>query len=426
MPGVDSASPLGCDGFAELLSPFCLPRVVAVGASGGGDSTALLVLAAEWAGSSGRSISAVTVDHGIREESRLEAERVASLCRALEVPHQTLEVGEAAPEAGIQEWARRQRFDLLSRWSQQHGGVPVMLAHTLEDQAETVLMRLLRGAGVDGLAAMRADSLHEGLRVVRPLLSVSSSRLRATLRTREIRWIEDPSNSDLRFERVRLRKAMRGLGIDAAALTRTAASMERARCALEAEAGRLLERSASRGALGETFVDLRHFAAAEEEHAVRALARAIRVTVGRGGLRIRRAGLDEAARWAVEEGSRTAGCTLAGCMLRRASKNRLLIVREPAMCDPPIRLVAGQQAVWDGRWRVWFEGNGTVDVGALGRSCTQGLLGEADSWRESPALARASVPAFRRDGRIVAVPSARIWSDLDASSAGAAIAPVKL
>ncbi len=425
MPGVDSASPLGSDGFAELLTPFRLPRVVAVGASGGGDSTALLVLAAEWAGSCGRSLSAVTVDHGIRAESREEAERVASLCRALEVSHQTLEVEEEAPETGIQEWARKRRFDLLSRWSQQHGGVPVMLAHTLEDQAETVLMRLLRGAGVDGLSAIRLDSLHEGLRVVRPLLSVSSGRLRATLRARDIPWIEDPSNSDLRFERVRLRKAMRGLGIDATALARTAASMERARCALEAEAGRLLERSASRGALGESVLDLQHFAAAEEEYAVRALARAIRATCGRCGIRIRRAGLDEAARWAMEAGVRRAGCTLAGCMLRKASKNRLLIVREPAMCDPPIRLVAGQKAVWDGRWQVWFDGDGAVEVGALGRSCAQRLAGETILWQESPALARASVPAFRRDGNIVAVPPAGIWSDMAASSAGAAIVTVE-
>ena len=425
MSGVGTASPLGSEDFAKLLTAFRLPQVVAVGASGGGDSTALLVLAAEWARNSGRSISAITVDHGIRSGSRAEAEQVKTLCQVLEVPHQTLEVVEKAPETGIQEWARSKRFGLLARWSKQHGGVPAMLAHTLEDQAETVLMRLLRGAGVDGLAAMRADSCYEGLRVVRPLLSISSGRLRATLRARGVGWIEDPSNSDSRFERVRLRGAMRGLGIEVAALTRTAASMERARCALEAQAGRLLAQSASRGPLGETIVDLRHFFAAEKEYFVRALARAIRLTGGRGGVRIRRAGLEKAARWAIEPEVRTAGCTLAGCMLRRASKNRLLIVREPAMCDPPIRLLAGQQAVWDGRWHVWFEGSGSVEVGALGSSCAQGFTGETVPWQESSALARASVPAFRREGRIVAVPPAGSWPDLGASTAGAEIVAVE-
>ena len=419
MRGVGGALPLGADDFDELLTPLCLPARIAIGASGGGDSTALLVLAADWVRRSGREIAAITVDHGIRPESTSECAFVEALCRSLDVPHYVLTVSEDAPGTGVQEWARVRRYELLSRWSREQGGVPVILAHTLEDQAETVLMRLLRGAGVDGLAAMRADSRRGELRIVRPLLAISGDRLRATLRERGHDWIEDPSNDDARFERVRLRNVMRGLGLDSVALARTAAAMERARSALEAGTGRLLDRSASRGGLGEVVVDLRHFRATEEEYAVRALVRAIRAAGGSRSNRIRRASLNEAARWAMARDAPPTGCTLSGCVLRKSSRDRLLVLREPAMCEPPILLSTGREAVWDRRWRVWFGGAGSVEVGALGRAGAQDLARGEPPWRESPALARASAPAFRRNGKILAVPPAGFWLEGGEATAGA-------
>ena len=426
MRGVAAALPLSSDGFAELVSRFSLPDRVAVGVSGGGDSTALLLLAAGWARSSGREIAALTVDHGIRVESRTETERVADLCRRLGVAHQTLAVEANAPSTGIQEWARAQRLELLSRWSRAQGEVPVLLAHTLEDQAETVLMRLLRGSGVDGLAGMREDSRHGDLRLVRPLLSVPGERLRLTLREHGQDWIEDPSNADERFERVRLRNLARELELDSAALARTAESMERARLALEAEAGRILHGSATWGALGELLIDLQQLAAVEEEYAARVVARAIRAVCGCSWRGIGRAGLDEVTRWAMAPGVSPRGRTLSGCVFRKTSRHRLLVVREPAMCDPPMQLAGGQQAVWDLRWRVWFDGEGSVEVGALGRDGAREIGRGPASWNGCPALARASAPAFRRDGRILAVPPARysLWSG--AAVAGAEIVPTVL
>ncbi len=405
--------------FNELVAPFRLPERVVIGVSGGGDSTALLVLATDWARNSGREIVAGTVNHGIRPESRLECEHVARLCSSLNVVHRTLEVTQEAPGTGLQEWARVQRFSLLAGLSTDVGGVPVMLAHTQDDQAETVLMRLLRGAGVDGLAAMRADTWHGELRIIRPLLGVTGIRLREMLRERGQCWIEDPSNTDPRFERVRLRKAMRGLGLDSVALARTASAMGRARHALEAEAGRLLEQYASRGALGEVVLDLRGLSETEEEYAVRAFARLLRIVAGRRTIRFRHKRLLDTVRWALAPKAQPSGCTLAGCILKRASGHRLLVAREPAMCDPPIPLCKGQEVVWDQRWRVRFDGSGFAEVGALGYSGARDIAGCAAHWRQSPALVRASVPAFRRDGRIAAIPSVEYWLDGNSALAGA-------
>ncbi len=382
---------------------------------------ALAFLASDWARKSGRTITALTVDHGLRPEAAAEAAQVAAWCGAAGIRHRTLRVRGSAPGTALQEWARNRRFECLARWAGEHDGAPVLLAHTLDDQAETLLMRLFRGAGVDGLASMRADCRRDGVRVIRPLLTVSRQRLRATLLARERPWIEDPSNRDAKFERVRVRQAMRELEIDPAALARTAGRLERARSALDAEAGRFLQGCAARGALGEVIVDLGRLASAEEEIATRAIARSMRGVAGRGWLPVRRSRLESVVRWTRSPDTAPVGRTLAGCVLRKAARGRLLVLREPARCEPPIPLRAGQEALWDRRWRVWFDGSGSVDAGVLGRRDAERLEAASPEWRRSPILARASAPAFRRSGEILAVPAAGVWREGGPSEGGSEI-----
>src|SRR5580692_9321387 len=192
-----------------------LPGFV-IAVSGGPDSTALLVLAARWAKRQKKrrpKLLGITIDHGLRSQAAAEAAAVKRLARRLGVPHRTLRWRDKKPKSGLQEAARIARYRLLARAATRAGYEHVMTAHTLDDQAETVLFRLARGSGVTGLAGMAyASPLPAGRQgtifVVRPLLHVAKSRLVATLKAARVTHSEDPSNRDPRFARARLRTVM--------------------------------------------------------------------------------------------------------------------------------------------------------------------------------------------------------------------------
>lgn len=181
---------------------------IGLAVSGGPDSLALLLLAAE---ARPGQVEAATVDHGLRPESRSEAEMVAQLCERLGVPHAILTGSwDEKPESAIQERARMMRYRLLGQWARERGLTAVLTAHHLDDQAETFLMRLSRGAGVKGLAGMRPIARGAGasVAVVRPLLGWRHSELEAVCAAAAVEPVEDPSNEDEQFERVRIRKAL--------------------------------------------------------------------------------------------------------------------------------------------------------------------------------------------------------------------------
>ena len=206
---------------------------IGVAVSGGPDSLALLLLAAE---ARPLKVEAATVDHALRPESRAEAEMVAELCERLGVPHRILTASWAEkPSTAIQERARIARYRLLGDWARERGLGALVTAHHLDDQAETFLMRLARGAGLRGLAGMRAVARPPGasLAIVRPLLGWRHAELEAVCTAAGVQPIDDPSNDDDRFERVRLRKALAGSDwLDPAALATSAAHLAQADGAL--------------------------------------------------------------------------------------------------------------------------------------------------------------------------------------------------
>ena len=179
-----------------------------VAVSGGPDSLALLLLAA--AARPG-DVEAATVDHSLRPEARQEAEIVAALCERLGVPHSILTVEwREKPETAIQERARHARYALLGQWAKERGIPGLLIAHHVDDQAETFIMRLARGAGVKGLAGMRRLTAAPGAKValVRPLLSWRHSELEQVCADAGLAPAADPSNEDEQFERVRVRQAL--------------------------------------------------------------------------------------------------------------------------------------------------------------------------------------------------------------------------
>src|SRR5690349_1256045 len=183
---------------------------IGIAVSGGPDSLALLLMAAE---ARPMNVEAATVDHALRPESRAEAELVAGICERLGVPHAILTANwKQKPETALQERARAMRYRLLGDWARERGLSAVVTAHHLDDQAETFLMRLSRGAGVQGLAGMRrvVRSPDGSIPIVRPLLGWRHSELEAVCAAAGVDPVRDPSNADREFERVRVREALAG------------------------------------------------------------------------------------------------------------------------------------------------------------------------------------------------------------------------
>ena len=199
---------------------------------------ALLRLAAQAAAC---RLTVLTVDHGLRPGSAAEARQVGQWCRGLGLAHQTLNWTGASPGSGIQARARKARYDLMADWCNANAASALLTAHSRDDQAETVLMRLLRTDSFDSLAGIPQFGQWHGLPLIRPLLSCRRADLRAYLAALGQDWIEDPSNDDTRFERVRLRRLMPALeetGLTVERLAALAQSCRDVGDAIGAAAGR--------------------------------------------------------------------------------------------------------------------------------------------------------------------------------------------
>jgi len=287
-------SPISLRQAKALFADLKRAPAIVLAVSGGPDSVALMWLAARWRGalSRGPKLVAVTIDHGLRPESASEARAVKRLARALEIPHFTMRWRGEKPKSGVPAAARSARYRLLAAAARRSGASHVLTAHTRDDQAETVLMRLFRGSGIAGLAGMARQSEREGVLIARPFLNLSKSQLLATLEKAGIGFADDPSNRDIRFTRPRIRSVIKELaaeGGDAHNLARLASRLARANDSIEIlveGAARYLalkdrlsvtpsSRAASIAARANVSFDAMAFAGLPEEIRLRLLQRAI-------------------------------------------------------------------------------------------------------------------------------------------------------
>ena len=223
------------DNFLDSLSYH--PDTLAVAVSGGSDSLSLLYLINSWSNKKNLKIVILTVDHNLRNGSADEALYVGELCNKLGLIHKTLFWDHKDIEGNLSASAREARYRLMQN------SIPsdaiLITGHTLDDQAETFLMRLRRGSGVDGLASMAEQSYlsfgNDGITIFRPLLDFERQTLRKILKFYKVDWIEDPTNNDQSFERVRVRDLLARfveIGIDKNTIGRTALLMQSAKTAL--------------------------------------------------------------------------------------------------------------------------------------------------------------------------------------------------
>jgi tRNA(Ile)-lysidine synthase len=237
MPNDDN-SPISTLEAKRLFADWRGVPAIVLAVSGGPDSIALMWLAARWrrALARGPRLVAVTIDHGLRPEAAAEAREVKRLARSLDLPHRTLRWSGPKPTTGLPAAARAARYRLLVQAARATGATHILTAHTRDDQAETLLMRMLRGSGIAGLAAMARESERDGLLLARPFLDISKSQLIATLKKAKLGFAEDPTNRDTSFTRPRLRTLMPVLaaeGGDTRNLVRLASRLARANAAVE-------------------------------------------------------------------------------------------------------------------------------------------------------------------------------------------------
>jgi tRNA(Ile)-lysidine synthase len=282
----DDHSPISAQNAKRMFAAWKAAPAIVLAVSGGPDSIALMWLAARWRSTLARGprLIAVTVDHGLRAEAAGEARDVKRLARTLDLTHRTMRWTGDKPKTGLPAAARTARYRLLAQAARASGATHILTAHTRDDQAETLLMRLLRGSGISGLAAMARESERDGVLLARPFLHVSKSQLVATLKKAKIGFADDPTNRDTSFTRPRLRAIMPVLaaeGGDARNLARLASRLARANQAVEVlvdGAERYLalrDREATRAGFDASVFDARVFAAMPEEIRLRLLRRAI-------------------------------------------------------------------------------------------------------------------------------------------------------
>jgi len=402
------------DHLVRNVGPFEARPHVAVAVSGGSDSMALALLMAGWAARRDGEITAITVDHGLRAEAAAEARQVGRWLRARGMRHRILhwEPRPGVMRGGVQAAARAARYDLLADWCRRHGALHLALAHQQDDQAETLLLRLARGSGLDGLAGMAPITERAGLRLIRPMLAIPRVRLQATLTEAHQPWINDPSNDDPAHARIRMRRLLPLLGaegLEPARLAAAAAHLGRARAAIDDAVAALLAEAAAIYPAGYARLDAAMLRSAPAEVSLRAFAHCLMAVAG--GEYAPRLDRLERLHGKVRSGALGGGATLGGCMVVPRGST-LIICREPDLAVEEKPIVTGRPVVWDARFRISL----ALDGGARGSAGLVVRRLGAEGWatvaarnpplrrHPIPAIVRPSLPALWHRRDLVAVP----------------------
>lgn len=323
--------------------------------SGGADSMALMRLVARWnAGLDPQArsdVHVVTVDHALRPGAAAEADFVMREASLLGLPGQKLRWDGPHPKTGVPAAAREARYGLMADVCRQLQAV-LVTAHTLDDQAETLVMALARGAGVDGLSAMQPKTELNGLTIVRPFLEITRARLQATLSRAGASWVEDPTNRDTAYERVRVRDALKLLekeGVSCAGMARSSRRLSRARAALAHAADALSRDVVIHEVSGFARIMRQPLFRAPDEIQLRCLLAATR-TYG-GGMAQSLAGAEGLLDW-MQAGTGKAR-TFAGCRIVRRCAEFIIGREGERISEAPVRIEPGQcVADWDRRYHI--------------------------------------------------------------------------
>lgn len=405
--GLTAIAPADFADSMASLGPFETAPHVAVACSGGPDSMALALLADRWARSRGGTATALVVDHALRPESAAEAETVVGWLAGGAIAAVRLTSKGLRPTSNRQAAARQMRYRLMRQWCREAGVLHLLLGHHRQDQAETLLLRLARGSGVDGLSAMAPLAETADVRLLRPLLDVPRDCLLAYLTREGWPHMRDPSNDDRAFARVRMRGVLPSLaaeGLTQERLAATAHRMSRARTALETAATAVLARAVAIYPEGYATVTPAYLRDVPKEVGLRAISRLLSCIGGsRYGPRLEH--LERLYGWLTDGRPESKGRTLAGCRIVRRGTG-ILVCRETGAIRDAV--AAREGVVWDGRFRLAAGSDlpGGLHVGRLGRTGWAQLVGARPELGKGavPALVRTPLPALWALDEVVGVP----------------------
>lgn len=385
--------------FESMMTPWEGDRSLAVAVSGGADSMALLALTHDWCQRHNLSLWGLTVDHHLRPESTQEAQHVKQWATSLGIPHVILDWVPPS-EKVTQDQARKARFALMIEWCNKNK-IPLLLtAHHKEDQAETILMRLLKGSGMRGLRGISASRQQGGITIGRPLLDVSKHELRDYLQSNNIPWVEDSSNTSSRYLRTRLRQFLSDEEIQPNHLLRTGQKISAAQDYIDTQVRAWLKEHGHIAESGFAQLDITAFQKAHPFLQTSILTDLLMCISGA----IYPPRSNSVVTLVSNIGPTMAGCTLHGCWVGRWQK-KLLIVREEKAISPPIFLEEGRPIIWDGRFEVQAQQSG-LSIGKLGM----------DNWCSikkdiglllgliNPTIVKPTLPAVFRGSKLIAVP----------------------
>ena len=375
-------------------------HMVGVAVSGGGDSVALLRLLFGWGQEHGHKVYAATINHNLRSDAQEEAKFVANICSDLGVSHRILSWDDWDGQGNLQNAARIARKSLLTDWAWELGIETIALGHTRDDQAETFLLRLARGSGVDGLSGMKQIS-GENPVWVRPLLGATRGDLRNYLTTSGQIWVDDPSNDDDRFDRVKMRKAMpelAKLGLDIDRLAGTAESLQGSRAALEQITQGCIRKCCEPSQFGTVSIDLEKLQSVPIDIQYRVLCYVLGWVSG-AHYKPRFSSLKEVYGLLRQGNSQT----LAGCFIKAITPKQIIVMREVAGMMPQ-NVLSG---LFDGRWTVSFdEGIEDVEIRPLSE---KGIL-QVKNWRDLGVLREIllQTPAAWVGDKVISAPYAGV------------------
>ncbi len=400
--------PLGDAELDGLFAPFADQRTIALAVSGGADSLGLMVAAARWRKRRrGRpDIVVLTVDHRLRDGSRREAAEVVAAARARGLAGRVLVREGPAPAANIEAEARGARYRLLIAAARGLGASHLLTAHHRDDLAEALLLRLTRGAGVFGLAAMRPAVDAGGIVIARPLLAVPRARLAATTAAAGLKPAVDAMNSDPRFARARVRALLPLLaaeGLDPAELAATARRLADAADAIDAAASDLIAEAVAVDDFAVARLDGDRLRAAPSAVRARVTVRLL-MAIGGGDYPPRFERLAALTEAMTAPAAGRFKRTLGGCVVEQRDGD-FVLYREVGRAGPAVAaLRPGATIVWDRRFQVsaGHSAPAGLTVAALGED---GRRSVGASRGLAPRAALAALPALKRRTRIVAVPA---------------------
>ncbi len=406
--------------FAPLMHPWevmLTGKKLAVAVSGGADSMALCLLLAKWCGNHQATLTALIVDHAIRAESAIEAGQVADWLRAKHITSVILHPSTPITAPALQEKARDARYAAFEAWCREQGVSYLCTAHHADDQLETVLMHLVRGSGLEGLAGIPPHTKRGSLNILRPLLAIEKSALQDYLRTQNQPWIEDPTNHSDHFARNRMRNitsTLKSEGLTPQRLTETTRILRQATTALEHHATQFLDAHFVRSPAGYGQMPLSSWQGIDSEAAFRAFRHIIAHV--RPDTPFPRAEAMQPMVQALTQGTLIKPATLSGILFYPTpNKNLLWLTREPAKLPEDKTISSYKTITWDDRYAVRLsnEWQGRVTLGALR---ADGVAALPPVWRKKcrdmgvPKQVIYGFPALRGVEGLLGVPHIGYWA----------------